>query len=110
MNIVIGTPASIPTPPAGEVTLFLDSTNNNILSYKDENGAVFIYNQGNLGELSEDCCCKIAAQLAADLGCALKGGIITATEFQAAITATISVVGSSTDDGQGNKTCSVVIS
>lgn len=107
MDIVIGTPASITTPAAGTVTLFIDSTNNNILSYMDETRAVFIYSQNDPG--MEACCaCEITKEMSDKLMCAVTKGLISATEFQAIInigikvTATESIV-------DGVKTCSVAI-
>jgi uncharacterized protein YjdB len=108
-NIIVGTPASIATPAAGYVTLFLDSTNNNILSYKDESGNVYIYSNGNAGDVQDDCCCDIAKDLSSKLACAVKDGVVTMADYSSFMASGISVVGSTTDDGAGNKTCSIVI-
>ena len=109
-EILVGTPASIATPPAGQVTLFLNTLNNNILSYKDENGDVFIYSAGNGDEVMDCCACDIAKDLIGKIGCSLKDGIIDAAAFQAIVNAGISVVGNSPNDGNGNKTCNISIS
>ena len=108
-NIIVGTPASITTPPVGEVTLFLDSTNNNILSYKDELGNVYVYSAGNASDVQDDCCCDIAKDLSSKLACAVADGIITMAEYTAFMAQGISVTGATTDDGQGNTTCSINI-
>lgn len=107
MNIIIATPASIATPPPGYRTLFFNALDNNILYYKDDQGNIAPYT-GNISE--EDCCCGIAKELMDKIGCALSQGVITATDFMNIINGGISINGSSTDDGNGNKTCEMNIS
>ncbi len=108
-NIAIGAPGSIATPPSGEVTRFFNTDfSPPRLYYKDETGAVFAYPFENAGE-SEDCCCEIAEKLIGKIGCALEEGMIDAEDFQAIVSQGLSIVGTSTDDGAGNKTCSIVL-
>lgn len=110
MNIEIANPASIPNPPAGEVTIFLDSTNNNILSYKDENGNVYLYDKNNAPEVACSCCCELAESTMTKITCALKDGTITMADFQTFINNGFSVMGASTKDEDGNMSCAVNIS
>lgn len=108
-NISIGAPGSIPTPPAGEVTRFFNTDfSPPRLYYKDETTAVFPFPCENASE-SEDCCCEIAEDLIGKIGCALEEGMIDAEAFQAIVSQGLSIVGTSTDDGAGNKTCSIVL-
>lgn len=86
MNIPILTRANVPTPPAGEVFLFLDADNNNVLSYKDENCNFFLFSEGsnliitNAGV--DDCLCKIVEALTCQFGKAVAKGIMTPADFQ----------------------------
>lgn len=81
-DILIAPGSTIPAAPTGQVTLFLDTENNNILSYVNEVGDVFIYNYNETPSDLEKCCsCEIAKKWTDAVTCALKNGDITATEF-----------------------------
>lgn len=85
MNIPILARANVPTPPAGEVYLFLDSDNNNVLSYKDENCAFFLYSQGSNLVIAnagvDSCLCDIVESLTCQFGKAVAKGIMTMADF-----------------------------
>lgn len=105
-NIKVGTPASIPNPPAGEATLFVNTSDNNVLYIKFSDGTYLPYSSDNMAEC---CSCEIAKKMMEDLTCALKSGYITMTEFTTFVTAGVSVKAEETNDGAGNKTCTVTI-
>jgi hypothetical protein len=109
MNILIGTPASIPTPAAGSVNLFIDTTNNNILSYKDSSGNVFIYNANDTTSLEQSCTCDIAKQIVESVTCALNSGMITADQFGVIMGAGISVTTTKGTDDDGNTFVKTVV-
>jgi hypothetical protein len=106
MDILIAAGSSMPNAPTGQVTLFINTEDNNILSYINDAGVIFRYNAGDSSML--DCCsCEIAKQMAEAIACSLKSGMITATEAGDLITLGFSVSTTESDDGQGNKTCTV---
>jgi len=85
MNIPILNRSNVPTPPAGEVYLFLDADNNNVLSYKDENCNFYLYSQGsnltiaNVGV--DNCLCDIVETLTCQFGKAVAKGVMTMNDF-----------------------------
>lgn len=100
----------MPNAPAGEVTLFIDTENNNILSYITEDGTVRIYNYGAAGQadLEECCSCIIAKRWMDSVTCALNSGTLNATEFGTIINAGLAVTSTETvDPTSGAKTCTV---
>lgn len=102
-NILIGTPGSIATPPAGEITRFLDTTYSPArLSYKDSTGAVFPFPTESLGD-GEDCVCEIAKDIASKISCAAKDGIISMTDYNAFLKQGTSVSASRVTDSIGNQ-------
>jgi len=102
-NILQGVPSDIPLPDPGMVRLFLNADADGRLYYKNELGGVVEVNS------EEDCCCMIAQQVMSGIMCALQKGNITMTEFNAFVAAGMTITGESTDDGEGNKTCSLTI-
>lgn len=105
-NIIVGTAASIPTPPAGEATLFVDTSNNNILSLKLSDGSVRVYSAENLAEC---CSCEIAKKYMEDIACALKSGMLNASQFAGLISQGLTVEANETTNEDGSKTCTVNI-
>ena len=85
MNIPILNRANVPVPPAGEVFLFLDADNNNVLSYKDENCNFFLYSQGsnliiaNAGV--DNCLCDIVEALTCQFGKSVAKGVLSMDDF-----------------------------
>jgi hypothetical protein len=84
-NIQFLTPAQVATPSVGDVTYFFDTTNNNQLSYKDDLGNVYVYNGSP--ESIQQALIGVLGNTMSDLTCALKTGIITATEYNSIIAA-----------------------
>lgn len=94
--------------PTGQVTLFINTENNNILSYIDEDGVIKIYNSGNPSELEQCCSCEIAKMWTKAITCALQSGMITATEFGTLTSSGLTVTSTETiDPVTGVKTCTV---
>jgi hypothetical protein len=103
-NIAVGTPASIPTPPAGEATLFINTDDSNILYIKFDTGAYLPYTSDNMA----DCCsCEISKKYAEDIACALKSGMIDAAQFSTLVNTGFKVIATETNDGNGTKVCTV---
>lgn len=103
-NIAVGTPASIPTPPAGEATLFINISDNNILYVKFDTGAYLPYSSENMAEC---CSCEISKKYAEDIACALKSGMLSASDFTNLVNIGFKVIATETNDGNGTKTCTV---
>lgn len=109
-DILIAPGSTMPNAPVGEVTLFLNTENGNILSYIDENGIINIYNAGSVASIEECCSCEIAKKLADSVTCALESGLITSTEFNTIVASGFSVVTTEvTNPTTGTKTCTVEI-
>lgn len=109
-DILISPASTMPNAPTGEVTLFINTENNNILSYITDTGEVRIYNYGAAGQadLEECCSCIIAKQWMDSVTCALNSGILTATEFGTIINAGLTVTSTEVIDSvTGAKTCTV---
>ncbi len=105
-NIIVGAASSIPTPPAGEATLFIDTDNNNILSLKNSSGVVSAYSESGV----EDCCsCDIAKTITDKVMCAFSSGMITADEFGVIMGTGFSITSTSGTNEDGNKFCTVDI-
>jgi hypothetical protein len=103
-NIVVGSPINIQTPPQGEATLFVDTSNQNILSIKYADGTVKVYSSENL----EECCsCEIAKKYMSDIACALKTGMLKPSDFTNLVNVGLSVTATEKIDAQGNKICTV---
>jgi len=84
-NIPFLDPSQVPTPPAGHYSLFYDTSNGNVLSYKDNDCNICV-----IGELPgitpdttkiDDCLCDIVEGLANDFGCSVSKGIMTIADF-----------------------------
>lgn len=103
-NIAVGTPGSIPTPPIGEATLFINTDDNNILYVKFDSGSFLPYSSENMAEC---CSCEISKKFAEDIACALKSGMLTADQFTNLVNIGFRVVATETNDGNGTKTCTV---
>jgi len=86
MNIPILSRANVPTPPVGEVYLFLDADNGNILSYKDSNGNFCVYTSGSnlviTNQGVDECLCDIVKELSCQFGKSVARGIMTMADFQ----------------------------
>lgn len=109
-NILIGTPGSIPTPPSGEITRFLDTTYTPArLSYKDSTGAVYPFPADSLG-VGEQCCCDIATDIASKISCAAESGVISMADYNAFIKQGTSVSASRVIDSNGNPSYIVSVS
>lgn len=98
-NIIVGPASSIPTPPAGEATLFVDTDNSNILSLKFSDGSVRLYSEGSLANTVPG---EIAASIIDAVNCAFKSGMITATEYGIILGTGVSVTSTTGTDVNGN--------
>lgn len=106
MDILIGLPSSIPTPSAGNVTPFFDTTYNPArYSYKDSSGVVHPFT-----DVPDDVCHDIAKEMITDISCAVGKGIIPLADFTKFVQSGVKVACDATDDGAGNTTSSVTIS
>lgn len=106
MNIQVIAAALVPTPPAGFRTLFIDSSNNGILTWKLDNGTLAIFSETE----DPDCCsCEIAKEQMKAVACALKNGTISATEYGVIISSGINVTTTESVALNGNKTCTVTV-
>lgn len=109
-DILIAPASTMPNAPTGQVTLFLDTENNNILSYIDDQGNVSIYSTGSASALEECCSCDIAKKWMDAITCGLKSGMLTADEFGNLTNTGLSVTtNETTDPDTGAKTCTVEI-
>lgn len=107
-DILIAAGSGMQPAPAGQVTLFIDTDNNNILSYIDSAGVIKIYNSGNPSDLEECCSCEIAKMWTKAVTCALQSGMLAADEFGTIINQGMSVTSTETTDPlTGVKTCTV---
>jgi len=107
-DILIAAGSGMQPAPAGQVTLFIDTDNNNILSYIDSAGVIKIYNSGNPSDLEECCSCEIAKMWTKAVTCALQSGMLAADEFGTIINQGMSVTSTeTTDPDTGVKTCTV---
>ena len=103
MEIIISSEANVPTPSAGNVTLFINTDKNNVLYAKYPDGTFKPYN----GDFNA---ADIAKTWTDRVTCALNNGYITATEFGVltgqgfTVTAT-----SSTDTVTGDVTTTVSV-
>lgn len=98
-NIIVGPASSIPTPPAGEATIFIDTDNNNILSIKDSAGVVTIYSEGSLANTVPG---EISASIIDAINCAMKSGKITIDEYGIILGTGVSVTSTTGTDVNGN--------
>ncbi len=103
--IITDVPANVPTPSDGDVTPFFNADANNQLYYKRDDDSIY----PAVGT-AEDCCCEITKSIMKGVTCALESGMISMTDFSSFIAGGMVVSGESTDDGAGNKTCTVTIS
>jgi len=107
-DILIAAGSGMQPAPAGQVTLFIDTDNNNILSYIDSAGVIKIYNSGNPSDLEECCSCEIAKMWTKAVTCALQSGMLAADEFGTIINQGMTVTSTeTTDPDTGVKTCTV---
>lgn len=108
MDIQVIAAASVPTPAAGYKTLFIDTSNNNLLTFKNSDGALTLFSDSD-GDA--DCCaCVISKDYADGILCALKKGLLAPTDFQALISLGFTVnVTETTDPTTGNTTCNVTM-
>lgn len=105
-NIIVAAGSTLDTPPVGEATLFIDTENNNILSLKLSDGTIRIYSDNAAAEC---CSCELAKKFMEDIGCALKSGMLTGDQYTTLIKSGYNVNTIETDDGNGNKTCQVIL-
>lgn len=105
-NIIVAAGSTLPTPPSGEATLFINTENNNILSLKDSSGNIVPYTDA---AVTECCSCEIAKKYMEDIACALKSGMLNASQFATMIDKGLVVESTESTDVAGNKTCTVSI-
>lgn len=98
-NIIVGPASSIPTPAAGEATLFVDTDNSNILSLKFSDGSVRLYSEGSLANTVPG---EIAASIIDAVNCAFKSGKITADEYGILLGTGVSVTSTTGTNIDGN--------
>lgn len=98
-NIIVGPASSIPTPSAGEATIFIDTDNFNILSIKDSAGVVTIYSEGSLANTVPG---EISASIIDAINCAMKSGKITIDEYGIILGTGVSVTSTTGTDLSGN--------
>jgi len=103
-NIPVAAGSLLAIPPVGEATLFIDTENNNILSLKLSDGSVRVYTADGAAQC---CSCELAKKFTEDIGCALNSGMLPPDTYAALIQSGFSVTTTETDDGNGNKTCTV---
>lgn len=72
--------ANVPTPPADQVYLFLDSDANNALTYRRDDGLFFVLSAGTASAGQPGCECDLAEELAEAVSCGLKNGTVTAAD------------------------------
>lgn len=109
MDIIIAAGSSMSPAEAGKVTLFINTEDDNILSYIDENGVIKRYNAGD-ARIAECCSCDIAKQWAEKVTCALNSGMITADAFGTLMATGMTVTSTDEEDEDGKRTCTVSIS
>jgi len=88
-TITVSAPASIATPAAGYVTYFFDTTNGNLLSYKDDAGNVYVSDNGVSGTSNE--ALNILQETACAWNKALLTGVVTPTEYGTILAAGLQV-------------------
>jgi len=101
-NIQYLAPGDVATPASGEVTYFFNTANNNILSYKDDTGTVYVFTGSP--ESIQTLLIGVANTYVSDISCALKRGAITAAEFT-----TIMAAGFTISSGDGTTTYTVTV-
>lgn len=105
MNIQVISAASVPTPPSGERTLFVNS-DNGLLSWKYDDGTVHVFSDGD----AECCACIISKDYVDGILCALKSGILAPSDFNALINLGFTVNATeTTDPTTGNTICNVTM-
>lgn len=102
MDILVGTPDSIATPPAGYVTLFINTAAGNVLYAKFSDGTTQPYNGAGA-----ESAVGLAQSWTEGVMCAAKKGTITATEFQAIMDQGFTVESITNTDEDGNTTITV---
>lgn len=103
MDIQITAGSALTPPPAGYKTLFINTEDGNLLSWMDSSGTITRFTDGDA-----DCCaCEIAKDYADAISCALKKGILTDIQVKSLMNLGFTITSNSTDDGAGNKTCTV---
>lgn len=110
MDITISSEAAMLSslPSAGNVRLFINTDKGNVLYYVNSAGEFFIYSASDTQNMESCCSCEIAKQWMDRITCAMKSGVIDATEFGTFIAngLTVSAV-ESIDAETGVKTCTV---
>lgn len=104
MTIIISSEANAPTPPAGEATLFINTDKNNILYVKYPDGSLTPYNGSN-----DENAGNLASEWLQAISCALKSGMITASNFEDIMSQGIAIQSSSVTDGSGNTTSTFTV-
>lgn len=109
MDIQVAAGSSLPNPAAGYRTIFINTENNNLLSYKFPDGTITVVTDAD--GIDEECCaCEISKTQANAIACALQSGIITSAEYQAILNTGLVVDATETiDPVTGAKSCSVSI-
>lgn len=110
MDILVAAGSSMDPAPAGQVTLFINTEDSNILSYIDENGNIFRYSANDSEALASCCSCDIAKTWIDRITCALNSGLLTANEFGNLVSTGFTVTATEDTTVPGKKTCTVTIS
>lgn len=105
MDIQVIAASQVPTPSAGYRTLFINTEDSNMLSWKDSNGTVTRFTDDDSS--AECCACAISKDYADGILCALKSGMLSASEFTSLITLGFTASATESTDVDGNKTCTV---
>lgn len=113
MDIIVAAGSLLPNPPVGSVTLFINSEDNNILSYKDNSGRVWRYNGNDdgdpSGEVGKGFAYKIAKKMVDGMAEGLENGTLDPADYQTFISNGLNVKVKETDSGNGTKTYDINI-
>jgi hypothetical protein len=102
MDIIISSEANVPTPPAGYVTLFINTDKNNLLYAKYPDGTFKPYNgDSDAGDIAKMWTDRVT--------CAFKDGFIKASDFEAIMGQGFSVTSTTTVDTHGNPITTVTV-
>ena len=115
MDIVVSAGSTLPNPAPGYVTIFINTENNNILSYKDASGNVHIYNGGTDDEgghhhgLRQDYAYKLAKDVVKAYEEGLENGTLQPADMKTFINTGLNVKVKETDLGNGTRTYDINI-
>jgi hypothetical protein len=104
MDIIISSEANVATPPAGYVTLFINTDRNNTLCQMDSNRVVSVYSAAGSAEIA-----GLAEAWMDAAACSLKKGLINAEQYQDIMNQGFTVQTNTTTDVDGNQTTTVSV-